>query len=89
MFRWIILIACVLAALLGLAVGVMNPDPTLARLPGLEVELALGSLLVLALAVGVFLGFTICWLLFYLPVRLRQRRNYKRPEDETLPGRNA
>jgi len=89
MFRWIILVACILAALLGLAVGVMNPDPVQARLPGFELELALGSLLILALVCGAVLGFVLCLILFYLPARLRGMGRTTRPKDESLPERNA
>ncbi len=89
MFRWIILVACILASVLGLAIGVMNPDSVLARLPGLELELALGSLLIIALSVGMVLGFLLCLILFYLPARLRRSRRAHRPEDESLPERNA
>lgn len=89
MFRWLILVACVVAALFGLAVGVMNPDPIQARLPGFQVELALGSLLVLALSCGVVIGFLACLILFYLPARLRRSRAPSRSENESLTGRNA
>ncbi len=89
MFRWLILVACVLAALFGLSVGVMNPDPIHASLPGFQIELALGSLLVLALACGVVMGFLACLILFYLPARLRRNRSSSRSENESLTERNA
>ncbi|MCC5863623.1 MAG: hypothetical protein JJU31_00730 [Wenzhouxiangella sp.] len=89
MFRWILLVVCILAALSGLALGVMNPEPVLARLPGLHIELALGSLLVMALAVGVILGFVACLLLFYLPARLARPQRSTGPEEARLPERNA
>lgn len=89
MFRWILLIVCLLAALSGLALGVMNPEPVLARLPGLQIELALGSLLVMALAVGVIVGFFVCLLLFYLPAKLTRRQRLTGQEEARLPERNA
>jgi uncharacterized membrane protein YciS (DUF1049 family) len=90
MFRWIVLVACVFAALLGLAVGVMNPDAVSTRLPGLELDIALGSLLVIVFSAGVIAGFLLFAILFHLPARLTRKGDT--PADGKkgqLPERNA
>jgi uncharacterized membrane protein YciS (DUF1049 family) len=90
MFRWVVLVACVLAALLGLAVGVMNPDPVVARLPGLELDIALGSLLILVFSTGVIAGFLLFAILFHLPARLTRRGGQAADGKKgQLPERNA
>ncbi len=89
MFRWIVLIACVLAAAVGLAVGVMNPDPVRAAFPGLEIELALGSLLVIVFIVGVMIGSLLFLLFFHLPSRVRKRSGESASSRPRLPDRNA
>ncbi len=88
MFRWIVLITCVLAAIIGLAIGVMNPDPVVVRLPGLTFSLPLGSLLMLVFSLGLFCGLLIYSLLFHLPSRLSRHR--RRPaNDGQLSERDA
>jgi uncharacterized membrane protein YciS (DUF1049 family) len=74
MFRWIVLIACVLAAATGLTVGVMNPQIVELSLPGSGFSLALGSLLVIVFSIGVAAGGLIFLLLFHLPLRVRRQR---------------
>jgi len=89
MFRWIVLIACVLAAVAGLAVGVMNPDPVRAVLPGVEIELALGSLLVIVFIAGVASGSLLFFLFFHLPSRMTRRAGEPASTRAQLPDRNA
>ena len=55
MFRWIVLVTCVFAVAIGLAIGVMNPEPVVVNLPGLTFSLPLGSLLMLVFALGLVL----------------------------------
>ncbi|MEN1727830.1 MAG: lipopolysaccharide assembly protein LapA domain-containing protein [Pseudomonadota bacterium] len=88
MFRWTVLIACVLAALLGLAIGVLNPEPAAVALPGWSFELPLGSLLMLTFAVGLVCGLLIYMILFHLPARFGKRRAGSVAKSG-LPERNA
>ena len=88
MFRWTALIACLLAASIGLAIGVMNPDTVLVALPGWSFELPLGSLLMLAFAVGVGCGLAVYMFLFHLPAWLNHRRARQVAKGDSLP-RNA
>ena len=74
MFRWILLLALAIAAVVGLAVGVMNPDPVTVKLPGAELELPLGALLLAVLSVGLVAGFVVFFFLFHLPARLKSAR---------------
>ncbi len=75
MYRWIVVVFCLLAAALGLGLGVMNPEPVQAHFPGLSLALPLGSLLVLMLVVGVVIGLLLFLLLFHLPSRWRRHRS--------------
>ncbi len=88
MFRWIVLITCVLAVAIGLAIGVMNPDPVVVNLPGLTFSLPLGSLLMLVFALGLICGLLVYLMLFHLPSRLRRGRHGAASEGR-LPERNA
>ncbi|MFU8831556.1 MAG: hypothetical protein ACNA7J_05295 [Wenzhouxiangella sp.] len=89
MFRWIVLIACVLAAAVGLAVGVMNPEPVRATLPGLEFEMALGSLLVIVFIAGVLVGSLLFLFFFHLPSRMIRRGSGSVSTRARLPDQNA
>ncbi len=73
MFRWFLALVCILAVLAGLTFGVMNPDPVIIRLPGLTFELALGALLMLALAIGILIGLMLFMILFALPAGFRRK----------------
>jgi len=88
MFRWIVLIACLLAALSGLAVGVMNPEVVQVELPGLTFELALGSMLMLTFACGLMAGLILHVVLFSLPARFKKRRAGSATEGR-LPERHG
>lgn len=74
MYRWLLLLACLVAAGAGLAVGVMNPDSVFLRLPGYAFELALGPLIMLVFVVGTVFGLALFMLLFHLPSRWTNRR---------------
>lgn len=88
MFRWIVLITCVFAVAIGLAIGVMNPEPVVVNLPGLTFSLPLGSLLMLVFALGLVCGLLVYLMLFHLPSRLRRGRHQSVSEGQ-LPERNA
>lgn len=74
MYRWLLLLACLLAAAAGLAIGVMNPDPVALRLPGQAFELALGPLIMLVFVAGTLVGLLLFMILFHLPSRWSRRR---------------
>lgn len=88
MYRWIVLIACVFAIAIGLAIGVMNPEPVGVNLAGLTFSLPLGSLLMLVFALGLVCGLLVYLVLFHLPSRLRRGRHASVSEGQ-LPERNA
>jgi uncharacterized integral membrane protein len=74
MFRWAILIFCLLAAGVGLSIGVLNPDPVEVILPGWSFELPLGSVLMATFAVGLLAGLLLYMIVFHLPNRLRRKQ---------------
>lgn len=89
MFRWILLLSTLLAAGLGLAIGVLNPDPVQLDLGLLEPELPLGGLVLTVFAFGVIAGLFLFWLMFDLPTRIRRRAaNRKQGKATGLPARN-
>jgi len=88
MFRWIVLVTCLFAVAIGLAIGVMNPEPVVVNLPGLTFSLPLGSLLMLVFALGLVCGLLVYLMLFHLPSRLRRSRHPSVNEGQ-LPERNA
>lgn len=81
MFRWLLILLVLLAAVAGLVVGVLNADPVSLDLIAIQVSLPLGALVLLALALGLVIGLVLAWLLFILPGRLRRsnrsRSNHK------------
>ena len=89
MFRWIVLLGCLLGVAIGLIVGVMNPQPVDVFLPGLEFTLGLGAVIILAFAVGVTVGMLLFVLLFYLPGRFRRRGKAMASKGTELSDGNA
>lgn len=81
MFRWLLILLVLAAAVTGLVVGVLNADAVSLDLLVFQVSLPLGALVLLALAVGLLTGLVLAWLLFYLPGRL-QRSNRSRSKDK-------
>ncbi|MFP4207757.1 MAG: hypothetical protein ACLFSC_03800 [Wenzhouxiangella sp.] len=73
MYRWLLLLAVLLAAAVGLAIGVLNPDPVELDLMLAAPMLPLGGLVLLVFAAGLLCGLLIFWLMFDLPARLRRR----------------
>jgi len=88
MFRWAVLVFCLLAAMAGLAIGVMNPEDVTVVLPGWSFELPLGSLLMATFALGLICGLALYMVLFYLPSRLRRSRGGAKAR-RAKPIRNA
>lgn len=72
MYRWLLILLVLLAAIAGLVVGVLNGAPATLDLLVTELTLPLGGLVLLALAVGVLCGLFLSWLLFLLPGRLKR-----------------
>lgn len=72
LFRWILLLAVFVAAMLGLLVGVLNPEPVTLDLAIWTPSLPLGAMLLLVFGTGILIGLLLFWLLFALPARLRR-----------------
>ncbi len=78
-----------LAAALGLVVGVLNPDPVALDLALVEPELPLGGLVLTVFALGVVAGLLVFWVMFDLPARLSRRGRERRKDKAAgLPARN-
>ena len=89
MYRWLLLLAVVLAAGVGLAVGVLNPAPVTLDLGLARPALPLGGLVLLIFAAGTLCGLLLYWLMFDLPARLRRRSALRSKGKETgLPVQN-
>ncbi|MEE4302856.1 MAG: lipopolysaccharide assembly protein LapA domain-containing protein [Wenzhouxiangella sp.] len=72
MYRWLLILLVLVAAVAGLVVGVLNGSPATLDLLVTDLTLPLGGLVLLALAAGVLCGLALSWLLFYLPGRLKR-----------------
>lgn len=88
MFRWTVLIVCLLAAVAGLSIGVLNPDSVSVVLPGWSFELPLGSLLMVTFAMGLLCGLLLYLIFFQLPSRLGRGRTESAARKE-VPRHNA
>lgn len=73
MYRWFLLLAVLLAAGLGLAIGVLNPAPVALDLGLVQPTLPLGGLVLVVFAAGTVCGLLLFWLMFDLPARVRRR----------------
>ncbi len=73
MYRWLLILLVLLAAIAGLIIGVLNGSPVTLDLLFVEFSLPLGGLVLLALAAGILGGLVLAWLLFFLPGRLKRR----------------
>lgn len=88
MFRWLLILLVLLAAIIGLVIGALNADIVSLDLLAVELSLPLGALVLLALGVGLLAGLVLAWLLFFLPGRLQHSfRSRKRQEGTDLAGR--
>lgn len=83
MYRWLLILLVLLAAVAGLAIGVLNADTVGLELLIVEVSLPLGALVMLAFALGLMLGLALSWLLFFLPGRLRRTSRSRQPNKGT------
>ncbi len=89
MYRWLLLLAVFLAAVCGLIVGVLNPDPVTLELALIAPTYPLGALMLAAFGAGVIVGLVLFWLLFDLPARLRRRLKAKDAQGSNLPSENG
>lgn len=88
MFRWFLILLVLLAAVVGLVVGVLNAEPVRLDLMVAELTLPLGGLVLLALTAGLLGGLLLAWLLFLLPGRMqRSFRSRNRNEGTDLADR--
>lgn len=89
MYRWLLLIAVLVSAALGLLIGVLNPDPVQIDLALASPQLPLGGLILLVFAVGVIVGLLLFWILFDLPARVRRRARRGKESGSGLPARHG
>ncbi len=85
MYRWLLLIAVFVAALVGLAVGVLNPDPVTLELALIAPTYPLGAMLLIVFGIGVLIGLIVYWLLFDVPARFKRRTKTKHRQGTNLP----
>ncbi|RFF26369.1 MULTISPECIES: lipopolysaccharide assembly protein LapA domain-containing protein [unclassified Wenzhouxiangella] len=83
MFRWLLILLVLLAAVAGLLIGVLNADAVTLNLLAFQVSLPLGALVLLALVLGLLVGLVLAWLLFFLPGRLRRSNRSRSNEKGT------
>lgn len=87
MFRWLLIVLVLLAAIAGLALGVVNSEPVTLDLIATGISLPLGALVLATLTLGILTGLFLAWLLFILPGRLRARsRSSGRESRGTSPA---
>lgn len=74
MFRIVVLVLGLVAAIVGLLFGALNPDPVALDFLFLRFSPPAGAALLGAFALGLIGGMLIAWLLFNLPGRWTKRR---------------
>lgn len=89
MFRWVLLFAIVVAAVVGVVVGVMNPEPVIVQLPGTAFEFPLGALLMVTLSVGLVAGCILFFVLFQLPAKMNSARRPSKALTDSDSSSNA
>lgn len=81
MFRWLLVILLIVAAVTGLVIGALNVDTVSLDFLAFKIDLPLGGLVLLAFSSGLGVGLALAWLLFFLPGRFRRsnrsRSNHK------------
>jgi len=88
MFRWLLILLVLIAAIAGLVIGVLNAEPASLDLLAIDLTLPLGALVLLALTTGLLLGLVLAWLLFLLPGRFqRSSRSRNRNKGTDLADR--
>lgn len=89
MYRWLFLFAVFLAALGGLIIGVLNPDPVTLELAVVTPTFPLGAMILVAFGAGVIVGLLLFWMLFDLPSRVKRRLKHKDDHGSNLPAGNG
>ena len=74
MFRWLLALLLIASALVGAAIGVLNPTPVELSLIVTDWQAPLGAVVTLSVVIGVVLGMFVYALLVALPSRWRRRR---------------
>jgi uncharacterized integral membrane protein len=77
MFRWFLLFFFLAAVIVGLVVGVLNPQTVNLDLLAFNLSFPLGALVLTALVAGILLGLVLAAVLFVLPARLARRGRAK------------
>ena len=89
MYRWLLLFAVFLAALCGLVVGVLNPDPVTLELGLMAPTFPLGAMMLVTFSAGVIVGLLLFWVLFDLPARVKRRMKAKEGHRSSLTSGNG
>jgi len=76
-FRFILALLAILAALAGLLIGTLNPEYVELDLLFLAPSLPLGLVLLAGFSAGILAGLLLAWLLFGIPRGLRRFRGRK------------
>lgn len=74
MYRLAFILVTVLAILLGLVVGTLNPDTVRLDLLWVQLEWPLGLVLLTAAALGLLTGLLLAWFFSILPLRAQLRK---------------
>lgn len=74
MYRLAFILVTVLAIVLGLVVGTLNPDTVRLDLLWVQLEWPLGLVLLTAGALGLLTGLLLAWFFSILPLRARLRK---------------
>ncbi len=77
MFRWLLLFFFLAAVIVGLVVGVLNPQTVNLDLVAFNLSSPLGALVLAALVAGILLGLLLAAVLFALPSSLVRRGREK------------
>lgn len=75
MYRIVLLVLALVAAVIGLLVGTLNPEPLTVNLLFFSFSPPAGVALLGTFAAGLVCGLLIYWVLFYLPAGWRRRRH--------------
>ena len=86
MYRIAFILVTLLAVLLGLLVGTLNPAAVQLDLLWIQIEWPLGLVLLTAAASGLLLGLLLAWLFSVLPMKARLRKAGRRAEGQSTAG---
>lgn len=86
MFRILLVLLAILAALAGLLVGTLNPDSVELDFLVLQTSLPAGLILIGAFGAGLMAGLILAWVLFGLPGALSRMRRSGRKQPDKQPS---